>query len=1053
MRRAKHILAAVVATGVAAFGAAAATAAGHPAPGQPGDAARWTTGAKVGVGTSASVASNVWYTLAGGVMTELYYPTVDVAASRALELVVTDGRTFSDRESTHTTHEVELPAGAGLAYRQVNTDADGRYRITKTYVTDPQRASVLVRVKFESLDGGRYAVYALYDPALANSGMHDSARTQDGALVAEDVGGAVEAASALVAGSPFPATSNGYAGRASDGWVDLRDDHDLDGRYGTAADGNVVQTAELPLRGRSSQVVLAIGFGSSAGEALATARASLAQPFGRTQGAYVSGWSRYLDSIDEPPASVRADPALLQQYEVALMQLKAHEDKLYRGANIASLTVPWGQAVDADEAGVGGYHLVWARDLYQVATAQLAAGDEAAANRSLDYLFEVQQKPDGSFPQNSLLDGTPYWGSLQLDEVAFPVVLAWQLGRSDAATYRDHVKPAADFIVANGPASPQERWEEESGYSPSTIAAQIAGLVTAAAIAARNDDPASAALYRGVADHWQRRVDGWTFTTTGPHGDGAYYERIDGSGDPDDAARVEINNGGGTWEEREIVDSGFLELVRLGVKRPDDPRVLDSLPELDATTRVETPHGAMWYRYNHDGYGEKDGGAPYDGSGVGRLWPLLTGERGEFELASGRAATAHLRTMAGAANDGLMIPEQVWDRDDQPGSGFTFGEGTDSATPLAWSMAQFVRLALSIDAGRPVETPGVVAERYTRNAALPAPALRVTAPSSGTTTASGTLTVTGTTDAEAVYVNAGGTTVQVAVADGTFSYDAPLSLGRNTITVVAVGAEGGTETVQIPVTSTNFGRALGSFSDPAGDDDGPGTYVYPTNGAFNDGAYDMTAFAVHDDGRAYNFVTTIGGEVLNPWGGNQISVQRLNFYVRATGGSGPVPALPGTNAQLAAPYDRVITGDGFNDLGVQDAAGARVGGATLLALPGTRQIVVSVPKGAFGDLDLASAQFAVVMVSHGGDGEGVGHVRPVYSRTYWESTAGTDMWWIREYRLGGGAGVFDGSIESRDTDTRDPNVVDVLVPEGQAQSAVLDWTYGSPVTLPYVTLR
>ena len=267
------------------------------------------------------------------------------------------------------------------------------------------------------------------------------------------------------------------------------------------------------------------------------------------------------------------------------MTLKAHEDKTFRGANIASLTVPWGQAVNADEAGVGGYHLVWARDLYQVSTAQIAIGDSDAANRSLDYLFEVQQKPDGSFPQNTLLDGTPYFGSLQLDEVAFPIVMAWQLRRTDRATYTEHVKPAADFLVARGPATPQERWEEEGGYSPSTIAAEIAGLTAAASLARSAGDPNSAALYQGVADEWQRRVESWTFTTTGPFGSG-YYERIDANGNPNDGQPLEINNGGGTFDERSIVDSGFLELVRLGVKRANDPFVTRSLAPMDAQTRV-----------------------------------------------------------------------------------------------------------------------------------------------------------------------------------------------------------------------------------------------------------------------------------------------------------------------------------------------------------------------------------------------------------------------------------------------------------------------------------
>ena len=309
--------------------------------------------------------------------------------------------------------------------------------------------------------------------------------------------------------------------------------------------------------------------------------------------------------------------------------------------------------------------------------------------------------------------------------------------------------------------------------------------------------------------------------------------------------------------------------------------------------------------------------------------------------------------------------------------------------------------------------------------------------------------VTGTTNAPVVYVHAAGTTTRVPVSGGAFSTRVRLSLGVNQITVVAVSAAGGTAAVQHTVTSTNFGTRLGTAADPVNDDTGPGSYVYPTNEAFNPGAYDLTEFGVYDDGRSYNFVATLRGAIINLWGGNQIAVQRLNFYVRGAG-TGAVPALPGTNANLEAPYSHVITADGFNDLGVRDASGATVGAATLLALPATKQIVASVPKDVLGDL--SGARYAVVMLSHGGDGEGTGHVRPVYDRAYWESTLGTPMSWIREYRLGGGAGIWTDANEARDTDTSDPNVVDLLVPAGASQATVLDWRAGAPVVLPYVPI-
>ncbi len=695
---------------LAALATATATVPGAAAvpdaPGEPGIASAWTTGAKNGVGTSTTVDSKVWHTLGQGILNEVYYPQLDVPNVQDMQFVVSDGQGFTELERDATNHETRMADSRALEYQQVNTDEDGRYRITKTYVTDPQRSVVTMRVRFEVLSGGPLQLYALYNPSLAGSGMGDTGATESGALVASDG----DVASALVSSTGFDATTSGYSGTASDGYQDLADDHRLTNTYDRASQpGNLVQTARIPVE-NDTTFTLALGFGDDRGAARQAANASLETGFDAVESDYVGGWHEYLSSLNPTPESVTSR-GLETQYNVAAMTLKAQEDKTHRGAFIASSSIPWGQAKNADECCTAGYHLVWARDLYHTATASLALGDEAAANRALDYLLNVQQNEDGSFPQNTWLDGEPHWTSLQMDEVALPIVLAWQLGRTDAATWAK-LKKSAEFIVANGPATPQERWEEEGGYSPSTIAAEIAGLVTAADIARANGDTDAAEKYLSTADEWQRKVEEWTFTTTGPHGDGRYYERIDDDGNPNNGHELCINNGGGCHDERAIVDAGFLELVRLGVKPADDPEILASLPEVDDRLRVETPNGPGWYRYNHDGYGETADGGPYEGQGVGRLWPLLTGERGEYELAAGRGAGKHLETMARMANEGHLIPEQVWDR--SSAHGFTFGEGTGSATPLAWSMSQFVRLAHNIDAGRNLETPSVVADRYAR---------------------------------------------------------------------------------------------------------------------------------------------------------------------------------------------------------------------------------------------------------------------------------------------------------------------------------------------------
>jgi glucoamylase len=445
---------------------------------------------------------------------------------------------------------------------------------------------------------------------------------------------------------------------------------------------------------------------------------SLKRGFARAERSFGRGWRAYLGKLKKAPKSVAK---YHQLYRSSVMDLAAHEDKTYRGAFIASPTMPWAWGlltIDSDLPS-GPYHLVWPRDLYEIATGLLSAGDRGAANRALTYMFNRQQKPDGSFPQNTYVWGEQRWTNLQLDEVADPILLAHQLGRSGAADY-DHVKRAANFIVANGPVTQQERWENQSGYSPATIASEIAALVCAADIARKNGDATSAANWDAVADSWQSKVDGWTATSNGPYSPKPYYVRITKDGNPNAGTTYKIGDGGPSHaDQRSVTDPSYLELVRLGVKRWNDPTVLNTMQVVDSRLSVKTPNGRFWHRFDFDGYGEKADGSPWDSSDddthttFGRLWPIFSGERGEYELLAGRSARTELRTMARSANAGRLIPEQVWDYRPPGGQpGFKPGEQTQSAAPLAWSHAQFVRLAWSIQAGHPVERPRVVACRY-----------------------------------------------------------------------------------------------------------------------------------------------------------------------------------------------------------------------------------------------------------------------------------------------------------------------------------------------------
>ena len=573
-----------------------------------------STAAKNGFGTSTTLVSKVWFTLANGVMTEVFYPRVDLPNVQTLQFQVTIGSKVED-ESDNTLHRLELPNPNSLTFRQINRAKTGAYTITKTYITDPRRSSVLIRVEFDTQTNAQ--LHVLFDP---------------------------------------PANDKAA----------------------------LISTCGVPTL-KQRQCTLALGFADTSAQATATARASLARGFAAVEREYEAGWERYVATLPRIAKHQR-------QFNMAAMVLKGLEDKTYRGAVIASPSTPW-------NGSPSGYHAIWARDLYHVATAFDALGDRAAANRVLDYLFRVQQKPDGSFPQNAWVDGRPIGNGLQMDQVGLPLVLASQLKRKDRESWLRHIKPAAEFIVKHGPRTDQDRWEERPGYSPATLAAEIAGLVSAAEIARVNGDHASAKKYVETANEWYGKIEQWTVTRA--KGESGYYLRITENSDPNDGAKMEINSSTLIVDERKIIDPSFLELVRLGIKPANDKLIVESLKLIDQLIKVETPVGEAWYRYNHDAYGETPDGGNYDGrNGVGRLWTLLTGERGEYEIAAGdiRSARKRLDTMAGFANEGLMIPEQVWERS---------GSGTGSATPLAWSMAQFIRLAMNLEKGRNLETPNM----------------------------------------------------------------------------------------------------------------------------------------------------------------------------------------------------------------------------------------------------------------------------------------------------------------------------------------------------------
>ncbi|MBV6423539.1 MAG: Glucoamylase [Steroidobacteraceae bacterium] len=702
------------------------TGASAFAPGWPGSEPRWTSSAKTGIGTSLSAMSRVWFTLSHGILNEVYYPRLDTPCTRDLGLIVTDGLGFFSEEKRHARSQVRYPFDGVPLYRLINTCDQGRYRIEKDILADPVRDVVLQRARFVPLAGrlDDYRLYVLAAPHLGNRGRGNSAWLDDckgvPMLFAQRDGYAL----AIGLSTPWHKRSAGFVG-VSDGWQDLSRHREMTWQFERAENGNVALAGEVDLDACAGSFVLALGFGSTPAEAGHRVLASLADGFDVAQAAYVREWQEWQRSclriVDDHGAGFDA-------YRTSTMVLRAHESKRLPGGLIASLSFPWGFAKSDDD--MGGYHLAWPRDLVESAGALLAAGAHDDVRRVLRYL-ETTQEADGHWPQNMWLDGTPYWNGIQMDEAAFPILLADLARREGAlseATLRQlwpMVRRAAGFLVRNGPVTQQDRWEEDSGYSPFTLAVEIAALLAAADLADSSGEHAIAAYLRETADIWNGQIERWIYVTgtdlARQVGVDGYYVRI---APPDDCVAaspaqgfVPIKNrppGEGAARAGQIVSPDALALVRFGLRAANDPRIVNTARVIDALLEVQTPAGPAWHRYNGDGYGEHEDGKAFDGTGRGRAWPLLTGERAHFELAAGRAEAARrlARTMIAFANDGGMLPEQVWDAPDIARRELFFGRPSGSAMPLVWAHAEYIKLARSLRDGRVFDMPPQTVARY-----------------------------------------------------------------------------------------------------------------------------------------------------------------------------------------------------------------------------------------------------------------------------------------------------------------------------------------------------
>jgi glucoamylase len=1101
IRRRLFLPATIAALALASIGLGSAGASADPgaaATGGPGTTSHQDQSRKDCVGTARNSTSKIWFTVANGVLSDVYAPTVDATNVETMQYIVTDGSTFTDLQSRDMTYTVKSDP-TGMSCTVTSTAKDKSYKLVTTYLTDPARDSVVVHTKFEPATKAARAD-KLFVRLDANAGGNGGGGTPNGgadtAVTDTSTGSAIPVSFdtntlsqanrtayavpsylALTASKPFSAVSSGFVGTTSDGLTQLDASHQLGPITTSATGGNVEQTAGIRLDS-SRATTLALGFGTTQVSAVKTARATASSSLAAMTASYLRGWAKYDDGLNRPHltsaglTSSQRHTAETDYYQSANV-VKASEDKTYPGAIVAGLDAPWGQSIAANDPNnlfSSGYREVFSRDLYEAWTALYTDGDLATARDTVRYLLLHSQQANGSQPRNSLLDGTKAADAFndQLDESSYPILMAMQSGLGSDNTLWPHIKLAADFLISHGPSFGVERWEEQTGYSPSTIAAEIAGLVAAATIANEHHDAASARVWMATADRYQRMIKIWGVTTTGTLSTSPYFIRLSKTGDPNAAISYNVGNGGPTLDQRAVVDNGFLEYVRLGILPATDPDVVNSLKVTDATIEKQTASGPGWMRYNGDGYGDCQvgagtsctvEGAPWTNgganTGTGHPWPVLGAERAQQYLAVGQAtsAAAQLVTINKENSGPGIVPEQVWDYPDVAASpygsdpafasiGFTNGQADGSASPLTWGSASQVRLTADLSARTTLEQPSVVRNRYVTHTQGTTP-LTVTSPVDGTATGA-TTTVAGTAAphakidiADVATDNNSATTVTTTKAgpSGAFSVNVTSTAQTNVLVITATARNGGTaQTVRSVVYDVVNGTLLFTTDDPTGDDSGPGTYQYPTSGDFHPGAFDLTKFQVYDTGSTITFRVQTAD--LTPTFGSTNGAQLVDVYVSQPGATptSSAASYPSMNYSTATPWSRLIEVQGFGGSYFRDATGATAGSVTVSANQVSRYITFSVDKAALGGTPTTGWAFTVALTGQDGT-HGVDQTRAFASTP-------------QAYAFGVCAVGGSAAICAKDPDTV-PKVMDALTPSGVSQATELSTT---PVVLEGVPI-
>ncbi|HYJ92626.1 MAG TPA: glycoside hydrolase family 15 protein, partial [Pyrinomonadaceae bacterium] len=365
-------------------------------PSGPGRDAQWMTAAKQAIGTSATRTSKVWFTLAEGVLSEVYYPDVTTANVQMLQFIVIDPKTKKvETEKDDATHKIRILRPDALAFQQINTAKSRKWTITKTYTIGSYPDTIHIDISFQTNKKG-LKIYVQYDPSLGNSGMYDSGGLRYRSdCSACDLGGhpilasmdeKTGISSKLFFSSEISEIDSSFAG--SDGVIQIRKFGKIVRPSITPGAGNIVQTARIDQPSRFTAILV---FGRRFDDAEGSMDGI---SFASSLAEYEGGWSNYVKTLPQVEAKYQA------QFNMAAMILKALEDKAHPGANIASLSVPWGGGANANENNVGGYHLVWSRDIVQSALGLLASGRKGTARRALIWLACLQEA-SGRLPQNS----------------------------------------------------------------------------------------------------------------------------------------------------------------------------------------------------------------------------------------------------------------------------------------------------------------------------------------------------------------------------------------------------------------------------------------------------------------------------------------------------------------------------------------------------------------------------------------------------------------------------------------------------------------------------